>query len=492
MTPSDYSKQLAADIAKFMFNPLGFALYAYPWGTGELVGDGRDRPRDWQIDLFDVIRSHLINPLTRFTPLLIAAASGHGVGKSAFFGMLIGWGMATCADCRILVTANTETQLRTKTWPEVTKWHNLSLSKGWFEVHATSMESTEKNHDRSWRADAIPWNEKRPEAFAGMHNVGKRIIILFDEASSIPNSIWEVVEGALTDEGTEIIFITFGNPTQNTGRFKECFGKFRHRWITRQIDSRTVDGTNKEQLQKWVDDYGEDSDFVRIRVKGEFPRQSYSQFISTESINACIAFEAEGFEQEAKIMALDVARFGDDRNSLCYRQGRKVHPFRKWYGVDAMQTTAYAVEAFNGVRPDVLFVDEGGMGGPVVDRLKQLLPEGKVIGVNFGWRKPEYVRNLKTYYNKRAEMYGELRAAIHSEEMDLPDDVDLKADLESVQYGHSELQQIQIEKKEDMKARGCASPDDGDALALTFAFPVIKDATPKQPARRARKNGWAG
>ncbi len=63
--------------------------------------------------------------------------------------------------------------------------------------------------------------------------------------------------------------MAFGNPTRNTGRFRECFRKYKHRWKTAQIDSRTVEGTNKQQLQKWVDDYGEDSDFVKT-VRGIF------------------------------------------------------------------------------------------------------------------------------------------------------------------------------------------------------------------------------
>lgn len=491
MTAAEYSTQLAKDIARFISNPLGFVMYAFPWGGRELSGDGKNRPRDWQIDILDVVRDHLSNPATRFIPLQIAVSSGHGIGKSALIAMLIGWGMATCVDCRIVTTANTETQLRTKTWPEVTKWHNLSLAKQWFNIYATSMESAEKGRDKSWRADAIPWNEKKPEAFAGTHNAGKRIIIIMDEASAIPDSIWEVVEGALTDEETEIIWIAFGNPTLNTGRFKECFGKFRHRWTTRQIDSRTVEGTNKALIDNWIKDYGEDSDFVRVRIKGEFPRQSFCQFISSEDVSRCMEFIAEGFENEAKIFGIDLARFGDDRNSLAFRQGRKVHPFRKWYGVDAMQSVGIIVEEYNRERPDVLFVDVGNIGGAVVDRLRQLIPKEKVIEVNFGWRKPEYVRDLRQYYNKRAEMWGELRAAINSG-LSLPNDLDLKADLESVQYGHSDMQQIQLESKEDMKARGCASPDDGDALALTFAFPVIKDMPTKQLARRVRKGGWAG
>ena len=101
--------------------------------------------------------------------------------------------------------------------------------------------------------------------------MGKRILVITDESTTIADKVWEVIEGALTDEGTELIWIAFGNPTRNTGRFRECFGRFRHLWKTRHIDSRTVEGTNKKYLNELVETYGEDSDIVKVRVRGMFP-----------------------------------------------------------------------------------------------------------------------------------------------------------------------------------------------------------------------------
>ena len=133
------------------------------------------------------------------------------------------------------------------------------------------MAARDKDHAKTWRADFVPWSEHNTEAFAGLHNKGKRIVLIFDEASAIADKVWEVAEGALTDEGTEIIWIAFGNPTRNVGRFRECFRRFKHPVEGRQIDSRTVEGTNKEQIAKWAADYGEDSDFFKVRVRGMFP-----------------------------------------------------------------------------------------------------------------------------------------------------------------------------------------------------------------------------
>jgi hypothetical protein len=136
---------------------------------------------------------------------------------------------------------------------------------------STSLKSTDPAHEATWRADLIPWSEHNTEAFAGLHNEGKRIVLLFDEGSAIADKVWEVAEGALTDANTQILWLVFGNGTRPTGRFRECFRKFKHRWDHDQIDSRTVEGINLEQVDKWVADYGEDSDFVKVRVRGMFP-----------------------------------------------------------------------------------------------------------------------------------------------------------------------------------------------------------------------------
>src|SRR5690606_35574188 len=143
-----------------------------------------------------------------------------------------------------------------KTWPEVSKWHRLAIDRDLFECTATALYSKDRGHEKTWRIDAVTWSENNTEAFAGLHNAGKRILVLFDEASAIADKVWEVTEGALTDANTQIAWCVFGNPTVATGRFRECFRKNRHRWKTWQIDSRTVEGINKTQLDKWVEDHG--------------------------------------------------------------------------------------------------------------------------------------------------------------------------------------------------------------------------------------------
>jgi len=233
------------------------------------------------------------------------------------------WGLMTCDDARCAVTANTEPQLRTKTWPELAKWHGLAINKHWFTYTATALCSSKPGRDRTWRVDAITWSENNTEAIAGLHNKGRRAFALFDEASSIADGVWETIEGALTDAGTDLFWLAFGNPTRTTGRFRECFagGRFAHRWSPQQIDSRSVSMTNKRQIASWVHDYGEDSDFVRVRVKGEFPRAGTMQFIDSERVQQAVERELFKEPTASLIMGVDIARQGGDQTVIRFRRG---------------------------------------------------------------------------------------------------------------------------------------------------------------------------
>src|SRR4029453_899517 len=157
--------------------------------------------------------------------------------------------------------------------------------------------------------DAITWSEQNTEAIAGLHNKGRRAFALLDEASAIPDAVWETIEGALTDADTELLWAVFGNPTRNTARFRECFagGRFAHRWKAEQVDSRSVSITNKAQIAEWVKDYGEDSDFVRGRVRGVFPRAGSLQFIDSERVDQAVKRELVEDPTAPLVMGIDIA-----------------------------------------------------------------------------------------------------------------------------------------------------------------------------------------
>jgi hypothetical protein len=459
--------ELAEDIGRFTVDPLSFVRYAYPWREPNSELAEYDGARKWQREVLETIGTHLRGP-DRFTPLLYAIASGHGVGKSALIAMITDWAMSTCEDCRVVMTANTEPQLRTKTWPEVSKWTHLAINSHWWSVTATTVSVREKAHERLWRTDAIAWSENNTEAFAGLHNKGKRIVVIFDEGSAIADKVWEVTEGALTDEQTEIIWLAFGNPTRNTGRFRECFGKYKHRWITKQIDSRTVEGSNKEQIAKWVADYGEDSDFCRVRVRGEFPRAGATQFIGGDIVSGARSrtVAPSGF----KVLAVDVARFGDDQTVLGMRQGGHLRILARLRGLDTMQVAARVMEVMRNEQPRATIIDGDGLGAGVVDCVRHTMREWfpahplHRLQEFHGGSSPN---DSSMFFNRRAEVWGMMREWL--KEGDIPDEPEIETDLTGPEYYFSSKNQIQLERKEDMKRRGLSSPDVGDMLAMSFA-----------------------
>lgn len=478
---ADEDERIAALAIKYRHDPLGWVRVAYDWGQGDLARHAG--PRKWQAEAFAELRDHLSNPATRHTPFRMGRASGHGIGKSGFIGMAVNWAMSTQRNTRIVVTANTDGQLRTKTWPEITKWSKLSLTSHWFVPLATSLHAKDPDGEKSWRADASPWSEHNTEAFAGLHNEGKRIVLIFDEASNIADKVWEVAEGALTDENTEIIWLAFGNPTRNTGRFRECFGKYRNLWMTRKIDSRTVEGTNKPYLEQMVETYGEDSDIVKVRVRGEFPAQAVSQFIGTDRVEEAQKRQLQFRDEGAPlIFGVDIARFGDDESVIRGRQGRDgriIKPI-KWRNMDTVYSAGRIAEAIDFHKPEAVFIDGGGVGAGVIDILKSR--NYRVTEVNFGGSAREPLK----YANKSAEMWSLMKDWLPTGTIDA--DEKLKDDLTGREYFFDKDGRTAMEKKEDMKKRGLASPDDADALCLTFAEPVQrKDTrTSRQPMGRQR------
>jgi len=395
--------------------------------------------------------------------------------NSSLVAWIIIWAISTCRDTRGVVTANTETQLKTKTWPELAKWFRLFIGRNLFRLEASGIFSREPEHERTWRIDVVPWSERNTEAFAGLHNQGRRILVIFDEASAIPDAIWETTQGALTDANTEIIWCVFGNPTRNDGRFKQCFpgGQFAHRWRTRTVDSREVSFTDKAQIKRWIDDYGDDDDFVRVRVKGTFPRIGNLQFIDSAVAAEAGKRETETFNHDPLVVGVDVARFGDDA-SVFYtrrgRDGRTIAP-QVFRGLDTMGLAARLAEHVMAHRPDAVFIDGGGVGGGVIDRCRQL--GVMVFEVQFGGRpdRPDVSAEQNRYANKRAEIWGMMREWLRVGA--IPNDQQLIAELTLSQYGFNSRDEIQLESKTDLRRRGAGSPDMADALALTFSWPVL-------------------
>lgn len=448
--------QLVDDISRFVSDPLGFVLYAFPWGEGDLEGEMPDK---WQVEILQEIgRTIEEDPLAT---IQLARSSGHGIGKTALVAWLILWMMSTRPHIAGVVTANTQSQLKAKTWRELAIWHKRLLNHHWFKWTATRFAHVE--HEDTWGFDAIPWTEHNSEAFAGLH--AKYVAVLFDEASAIVDKIWEVTEGAMTTP--RAMWFAFGNPTRNTGRFADCFGKYSHRWMVKRIDSRTARMTNKAKIQEWLDDHGEDSDFFRVRVRGEFPRFGTNQLISTEAVHDAryVTLVIDEYVFFPVIIGVDVARFGQDETVMCVRQGRRMLEQRIYRGLNNIQVGARAAELYREYDSQAtIMVDGVGLGAGVCDYLST--GGYPVIEVNAGAKASED----KLYVNKRAEMWSRMSKWLEGG-ADILDDSVLCDQLVALEYGYDNKERIKLEKKEDLKARlpSLGSPDRAEALALTFA-----------------------
>jgi len=503
VTPEE---QLAGDLGMLYADPLGYVMYAFPWDIErsiqmvELKPHFQERfngtkfgPDEWACDFLDDLAAEI--KLRRFDgtnavmPIQFATSSGHGIGKSTLAAWLAKFILDTRPYSRGVITANTADQLKTKTWAEVGKWHNLSVTKHWFSYSSGrgAMSLTHKEFKENWRCDAQTSREENSEAFAGLHAANSTPFYIFDESSAIANRIFEVREGGTTD-GEPMVF-DFGNPTRNSGHFfEECKGEISKRIKVRQIDSRNVAITNKARIQQWIDDYGENSDFVKVRVRGEFPSASSLQFIATELVEAAFKKELIVDRFAPLVIGVDVARFGDDETVIYPRIGDDARSFppKRYSQLDTIQITGQVtgmIREFRkiGMEPSAIFIDGGGgYGGGVVDNLRAL--GFTVFEVQFGGSPLD----KQAYRFKADEMWGNMRDALTAGRLALPDNPDIKSQLTQREFGYTLKQQVNLESKKDMKARGLMSPDIADALALTYAQEVERLDLPIGEARENR------
>jgi hypothetical protein len=313
---------------------------------------------------------------------------------------------------------------------------------------------------------AEPWSEHRSEAFAGRH--GKYKLIIFDEASAIPNKIFEVTEGAMTDPRS--IWCVFGNPTRTDTRFYSCFSGRDSRWNTQSVDSRSVRFTKREELEAMIaSNGGIDSDFARVRILGLFPRRGSLQFIATSIVEQGMQrdIQLEAYLLRPIVLGVDVARYGDDQSVIAVRQGRKLHELRRFRELNTAEVGEQVVRCMKDYGMNsigAVFVDGVGVGAGVVDHLTNL--GYGVIEVNGGERAFDEVR----YHDRNAEWWDRMREWLPGS--DLPGDDDLRDSLTSREFDHDDRQRVRLESKKLMKKRGLQSPDAADALSLTFAAEI--------------------
>lgn len=404
----------------------------------------------------------------------LAVRSGHGTGKTTALAWLALWFVSLRENCRVPCTAPTSHQLHDVLWPEISRWKERMAP--WFRdrLEVTGERLVARGAERTQFAVARTARPENPEALQGFH--AEHLLFLVDEASGVDDRIFEAAEGALSTPSARVVMA--GNPTQISGYFHRAFHSGRSLWTRLTLsclDSPLVDpGYPRTMAAR----YGEDSDIYRVRVLGEFPRAGLAGLMSPDAVQAAASrsLTERDCRHAPVVFGLDVARYGEDASVLILRQGLFCRVLGTWRGLDLMRLADLTARFEAEHRPWAVFIDAGAMGPGVIDRLRQL--GRRPVEVHFGGRALREDR----YANRRAEMWAGVRDWLAAGGALPPDCPELAQDLAGPQYAFDPAGRLVLERKEDMKRRGLASPDHGDALALTFA----QDADLPGPFRQDR------
>jgi hypothetical protein len=296
------------------------------------------------------------------------------------------------------------------------------------------------------------------------------MLFLLDEASGIPDPIFEVGQGSMSTEGAKTVMT--GNPLRRQGYFFDAFHKNNRYWTTKNISAWDCDFVTQEFIDSVRDQWGESSAAYRARVLGQFPEADEDVLIPATLVEAAMQRVVEISPSETMVWGLDVARFGADRSALCKRRGRTMtEPIRSYRSMDLMELTGHVKAEWDATaridRPEAIYVDSIGLGAGVTDRLRELGLPAVAINVS-----ELSAVNPDKYARLRDELWYRAREWFEQKNCSLPDDSELLFELTAPSYSFKSDGKLQIEPKSDTRKRLGRSPDLADALILTFAAPA--------------------
>lgn len=478
-----WSPEIADDLEAYV-------MFSFPWGEKGTPLEHRRGPRKWQRRILqritecirknkDKTRAVQMGFLQEalYEAIQEAVASGRGIGKSALVAWLILWMLSTRIGSTVIVSANSEPQLKNVTWGELGKWHTMAINSHWFVPAATTLnpapwltslvETQLKKGTVYWRAEGKLWSEEKPDAYAGVHNQDG-VMVIFDEGSGIADSIWSVAKGFFTENVPDRYWFAFSNPRRNQGYFYDCFHSKREFWTTEQIDARTVEDTDKKIYEEIIAEYGEDSTEARVEVYGEFPKDGDEQFISPYIVQEAAKRPLWNDMGSPITMGVDPAGEGKDGSRITVVRGRDVLYSKKYLKLDFQTLIGVISDAIEEWQPVMTYIDEGGLGWGVVGHLKA--QRYKIRGVNSSWG----ARTPTVWGNKRVEMWGDMKQWLKTASLwSIREDKQALKDL-SAPRRKKEIKSdaTLLESKKEMKGRKIPSPDFGDSLALNFAFQI--------------------
>lgn len=408
----------------------------------------------------------------------ISIASGHGIGKSGSISWIILWFLFCYYDAQVPCTAPTADQMYDVLWKELSLWINRlpEGAKSKYEWGADHIRMSES--PATWFARAKTSSKENTEALAGVHS--DHVLTIADEASGIPEQVYNTAEGAWTSGNILVILIS--NPTRINGYFYDTHHKLKHLWQTMRfssIDSPIVDDDYESKI---AERHGRDSTEYGIRVLGLFPKEDsmddsgYVSLLNDKNINERPDVGVHEFSSNS-ILGVDPAGDGDDKTSWIIRdqfKAKKLHEESKSTSKTIAEKTITFINQYN-LMPHNVVVDAFGVGKDVGKEIA-IASRGKmnVTTVNTG-EKCDLDRDDELYINKRALSTWKMRVWLISGG-EIIENKNLKEELLTLKYKRNLKGKIQIMPKVDMKKKyGYRSPNDADALSLTFLKEIYSE-----------------
>ncbi|MBS0520534.1 MAG: hypothetical protein JSR90_17695 [Proteobacteria bacterium] len=421
----------------------------------------------------------------------LAMKACKGPGKTAVEAWLAWNFLLTRPHPKVAATSITADNLADNLWAEMAKWRQRApLLQHAFEWTRTRIFA--RQHPETWWMSARTWtksadSQQQGQTLAGLH--ADHILFILDESGGIPDAVMASAEAALSscEEGH---IVQAGNPTHLEGPLWRACTTERTLWHVTEItadpddprrSSRVKATWAREQIQK----YGRDNPWVLVNVFGRFPPGSLNTLIGPDECRAATKrfYRPEEYASAARVLGVDVARFGDDASVIFPRQGIAAFTPLRFRNIDGTQGAGAVARKWQDWGADAAFIDDtGGWGASWIDNLRRL--GRQPVGIGFASRP-----NDPRYENKRTEMYFEAVEWIKAGGA-LPDCPELIAALSQTTYSFRG-DRLLLEPKDQVKQRLGHSPDDADAFALTFAQPVAAqpayaDRTMAYVAQRAR------
>lgn len=410
----------------------------------------------------------------------VAVKSCQGAGKTATLVWLSMLYLLILEDCRVLVTAPSAQQLNRVYHSEFEKWHHKlnPIFKPFFDIKKETINIVGKTYQM---ISLVTGNPSNMEGLQGGHS--KNYVVMCDEASGLEEIVFDTLQGTLGAGNSKMILTS--NPVRNSGRFYEIFTNELEKWIRLTFTAAGSAQIEEHWMEEMEEMHGVDSDNYQIRVMGNFGRYGEQQFIPSHNIETAAHhfLEFQQYINYPKVVGVDIARFGSDSTVLVLRQGPKILDITKYQGLDTMEVSARVVDYYHQHNPSLIYFDAIGVGAGVYDRCSELgLPTREVV-VSQKSTRPQMYGNL------RAQIWGAMKEWI-ANGADIPNDLDLLKQLNSMQYTYNQKMQIMLMSKKDIKRMGLPSPDIPDAISLTFADTVYELASVRVSKRNIKRNRY--